>query len=84
VKAVRALGRRRKATAARLTARRSIDMHRPSMTNTLRRRMLRNDGQDLLEYAFLMALIGVAAIAGVRTIGATINSAFWVVIANYH
>ena len=33
--------------------------------------------------ALLMALIAVTAIAGVRTLGATINSVFWNVIANY-
>ncbi len=59
-------------------------MNSRSMTHTLRRRMLRDTGQDLLEYALLMALIAVAAIAGVRTIGTTINSVFWDVIANYH
>ena len=55
-----------------------------SMTHTLRQRMVRATGQDLLEYALLMALISIAAIAGVRTIGTTINSVFWDVIANYH
>ena len=48
------------------------------------RRILDDHGQDLLEYAVLMALIAVVAIAGVRTIGTTINSVFWDVIANYH
>lgn len=40
-----------------------------------------DDGQDLLEYGLLMALIAVAAIAGVSQVGKTINSVFWEVIA---
>jgi Flp pilus assembly pilin Flp len=48
------------------------------------RRIRDEHGQDLLEYGLLMALIAVVAIAGVRTIGTTINSVFWDVIANYH
>jgi Flp pilus assembly pilin Flp len=54
-------------------------------TADARLRRIRDErGQDLLEYAVLMALIAVVAIAGVRTIGTTINSVFWDVIANYH
>ena len=42
------------------------------------------DGQDLLEYGLLMALIAVIAIGAVTTVGNTINSVFWQVIAiNY-
>jgi len=48
-----------------------------------RRRIFGDSGQDLLEYGLLMALIAVTAIAGVRMLGATINSVFWDVIANY-
>ena len=50
----------------------------------LRRGVLSNGGQDLLEYGLLMALIAIAAIAGVKTIGTTINTVFWEVIANNH
>jgi Flp pilus assembly pilin Flp len=50
----------------------------------LRRWIRTASGQDLLEYAFLMALIAVAAIAGVKTLGDTVNTVFWQVIANYH
>ncbi|PYR43222.1 MAG: Flp family type IVb pilin [Acidobacteria bacterium] len=35
------------------------------------------DGQDLLEYAMLAALIAVVAIAGITTVGQTIYSVFW-------
>ena len=41
----------------------------------------RNNGQDLLEYALLAALIAVVAMAGVSTLGNTINSVFWQSIA---
>jgi Flp pilus assembly pilin Flp len=39
------------------------------------------EGQDLLEYALLMALIAVGAILTVTGLGATINSIFWAPIA---
>ena len=50
----------------------------------MRQWLRRNDGQDLLEYGLLMALIAIAAIAGVKTIGDTIDTVFWQVIAAYH
>jgi Flp pilus assembly pilin Flp len=34
-------------------------------------------GQDLLEYAMLMALIAVAAIAVISATGTTIGTVFW-------
>jgi len=39
------------------------------------------DGQDLLEYGLLAALIAVIAIGAVATVGNTINTVFWKVIA---
>ena len=39
------------------------------------------DGQDLLEYGLLAALIAVAAILAVTTVGTTINTVFWQLIA---
>ncbi len=47
------------------------------------RQVLRDEGQDLLEYALLGALIAVTAIAGVSKLGTTVNSTLWEVIANY-
>lgn len=41
----------------------------------------REHGQDLLEYALLGTLIAVVAVGAVGTLGVTINSAFWQVIA---
>ena len=40
------------------------------------------DGQDLLEYGLLCALIAVVAIGAVTTVGNTIQTVFWQVIAN--
>jgi pilus assembly protein Flp/PilA len=39
------------------------------------------DGQDLVEYGLLMALIAVIAIGAVATVGSTINTVFWQTIA---
>ena len=40
------------------------------------------EGQDLLEYGLLMALIAIIAIGGVTAVGNTINTIFWSAIAN--
>ena len=40
------------------------------------------DGQDLLEYGLLMALIAIFAMGAVATLGNTINALFWTAIAN--
>jgi pilus assembly protein Flp/PilA len=37
----------------------------------------RDDGQDLIEYGLLAALIALVAIAGVSTLGNTISTVFW-------
>jgi pilus assembly protein Flp/PilA len=39
------------------------------------------EGQDLMEYGLLMALIAVAAIGALTTVGNTITTVFWNVIA---
>ena len=41
-----------------------------------------DEGQDLLEYGLLMALIAVFAIGAVASLGDTINTVFWQAIAN--
>ena len=43
----------------------------------VRRLVLRDKGQDLLEYGFLAALIAVFAMAAVATLGSTITTVFW-------
>jgi Flp pilus assembly pilin Flp len=37
----------------------------------------RDDGQDLIEYAMLVALIGLVALVGVTALGTTIQTVFW-------
>ena len=39
-------------------------------------------GQDLLEYALLVALIALVAVGAVTTLGTTINTVFWDAIAS--
>jgi Flp pilus assembly pilin Flp len=38
-------------------------------------------GQDLLEYALLVSLIVLAAVAAINTLGITLKTVFWDVIA---
>ncbi len=39
--------------------------------------VLRNEGQDLLEYGLLAALVAVVAVAGITALGGTIYTVFW-------
>jgi Flp pilus assembly pilin Flp len=57
----------------------AADMLRRLVNSRLRRN---DDGQDLLEYGLLMALIAVFAIGAVSTLGNTINTVFWQSIAS--
>ena len=38
-------------------------------------------GQDLLEYALLVALIALVAVGAIRTVGSTIQGVFWTYIS---
>jgi Flp pilus assembly pilin Flp len=38
-------------------------------------------GQDLIEYALLTALISIVAMAGVKAVGSSVLDSFWAVIA---
>ena len=49
----------------------------------LHRRIRDDHGQDLLEYALLVALIVIVAIAGVKNLGETVSTVLWDVIANF-
>ncbi len=49
---------------------------------TLTWRLRRADGQDLLEYALLVALIALMAFSAVTAVGSTIQNVFWSTIAN--
>jgi Flp pilus assembly pilin Flp len=41
-----------------------------------------DEGQDLLEYGLLMALIAVFAMGAVSVVGNTVNTVFWQSIAS--
>lgn len=41
-----------------------------------------DDGQDLLEYGLLMALIAIFAMGAVGAVGTTITGVFWTAIAS--
>ena len=41
-----------------------------------------DDGQDLLEYGLLAALIAIVALGAVSTVGQTVYTVFWQTIAN--
>jgi len=47
------------------------------MMTTIGRLVLRDDGQDLLEYGLLVALIALVAVVSITTLGTTINTVFW-------
>jgi len=48
----------------------------------VKRLVVRDDGQDLLEYGLLVTLIALVAIAAIGTVGSTINTVLWQPIAN--
>jgi Flp pilus assembly pilin Flp len=56
-------------------------MHRGIFGRALGRVWRQEDGQDLLEYALLIALVAMVAIGAVETVGNTINDVFWEAIA---
>jgi Flp pilus assembly pilin Flp len=43
----------------------------------------KDEGQDLLEYAMLMALIAVGAVVAVTQLGQTITNIFWTPIGTF-
>lgn len=42
----------------------------------------RHEGQDLIEYGVLVALIAIVAIAAVTSLGAVVNNVLWLTIVN--
>jgi pilus assembly protein Flp/PilA len=38
--------------------------------------LYREDGQDLVEYALIVALIGLAAVSGTKEVASAVNSSF--------
>lgn len=47
------------------------------MTLAISRFLRRDDGQDLIEYGLLVALIALVCLAAVTTVGSTIQTVFW-------
>jgi pilus assembly protein Flp/PilA len=46
------------------------------MKNTLMRLWREEEGQDLVEYALLVALVALAAVVGMKALATAINNAF--------
>ena len=44
---------------------------------TIARLILRDEGQDLLEYGLLAVLIAVVAVTGITALGDTLYTVFW-------
>jgi Flp pilus assembly pilin Flp len=51
------------------------------LLNRMRQLVRTENGQDLLEYAILCALIALVAVGAVNRVGDTINTVLWQVIA---
>ena len=49
--------------------------------NAMRQLVHGEDGQDLIEYALLTALISIVALTGVKAVGSAVLDSFWSVIA---
>ncbi len=55
-----------------------------SVVRALRGRVLNDRGQDLLEYGLLMSLVVIMAMVSVKTLGDTVKTVLWDVIAAFH
>jgi Flp pilus assembly pilin Flp len=53
-----------------------MNMLLPLPLTTLRRLLVEDDAQDLIEYALLTGAIGFAAVAGIALMGAAINAVY--------
>jgi Flp pilus assembly pilin Flp len=47
------------------------------LVRAIRQLLAREEGQDLMEYGLLAALIAVVAMVGVSTLGSAIYNIFW-------
>jgi Flp pilus assembly pilin Flp len=47
------------------------------LTQALERLLVRDNGQDLIEYGLLAALIAIAAMVSISALGDTIYNIFW-------
>ena len=52
------------------------------LVTAIERLVVRNDGQDLLEYGLLAALIALVAVASITAVGSTVYTVFWQGIGN--
>ena len=55
----------------------NTNMMRHLLAQLLQRSTRTESGQDLLEYALLVALIALVAVGAVTTVGSTIQGVFW-------
>jgi Flp pilus assembly pilin Flp len=44
--------------------------------------IVRDDGQDLIEYSLLVALIALVAVGAIGSVGDTLNTLWWVPISD--
>ncbi len=54
------------------------------LATPLHPRVRDDHGQDLIEYALLVSLIVIVAIAAVKNLGDTVSTVLWDVIANFN
>ena len=52
------------------------------LVTAIERLVCGNEGQDLIEYGLLAALIALVAVAGISAVGGTIYNVFWQGIGN--
>ena len=55
-----------------------------AVMRTLGGKILDDEGQDLLEYGLLMSLVAIVALGSVKTLGDTVKTILWDVIAAFH
>lgn len=67
--------------AERNATREITNMYAPFIVEWWRQAGRREDGQELLEYALLVALIVLVAFGAFTTVGRTIKTVFWDAIA---
>jgi Flp pilus assembly pilin Flp len=53
-----------------------------AIAHGIRRNVRRDDGQDLIEYGMLAAMIALAVLLSIGSLGSVIKTAFWDVVAN--
>ena len=57
-------------------------MNWQSIAHRARQLRRRDDGQDLVEYGMLAALISIAALTAVSSLASVIKTRFWDVVSN--